>query len=390
MRTVRLAEKDQAKLLAALERAGSSFDENANRRRVRVPLNGTVIVMIDGHNGNATKYAVVPRNLSSQGLAFIHGQFVYAKQTCRVVLPTLRGQWVAVKGTVLHARHIGGIIHEVAVRFAETIDLAQFVGLTPEQDERHKRERVRSGLPAEGPLDPGAATGRLQGHVLLVDSLEVDRRLFAVWLGGQGLSIGEAATPAKAIEQFERVAPTIVLIDVRSKQGDGLEFARELRKRGYAGPIAAVSSDEAEATQAAVMAAGCNAFLAKPCARPTFVQMIEQLLNFDPALSDPTSQTPIVSSLAGDAQMAGMIEKFVAGLGPSIESLAAAKRSGDVQALQTVCQELKGSGSAYGLPPLTQMSRLALGQLQASTPDLVAVGRAIDDLIAIAKRVRVK
>lgn len=390
LRTIRLQEKDQARLLLQLDRDTQQYDPNANRRRVRVPFNGTVIVMLEGAHGVCSKYAVVPRNISSEGLAFIHGQFVHTRQSCRVVLPTLKGQWVAVRGAVLHSRHIEGIIHEVAVRFAETIDLTQFVELTPDQNERHKAERVRSGLPAVSVTEVPATPAKLQGHVLLVDPLEVDRRLFALWLGGQGLSIAEAEKPEQAMEQFARLAPGFVLAAVSSKECDGLRLVRELRKRGYAGPIAAVSSDEAEATQAAAMAAGCNAFLAKPCAKATFAQMIEQLMNYDPALQDPAGTTPIVSSLASDPEMAGMVEKFVLGLGACIDQLQAALRKGDVETLQTLCQRLKGSGGAYGLTPLTQMSRLALGQLQSPNPDLVSVGRAVEDLMAIARRVRVK
>src|ERR1019366_3436061 len=110
-----------------------------------------------------------------------------------------------------------------------------------------------------------------------------------------------------------------------------IELLRRIRNVGYKGPVATVAADNSDRFQADALAAGADAFLGKPCGRRGFSQMVEQLLTFDAAL------------------------------GP------------DIAALASLCDHLKGAGGSYGLAPLTQVSRLALGQLQQSDPDAAAI-----------------
>jgi CheY-like chemotaxis protein len=381
--TLRLAARDRIKIVDAInkKKAGKPAPGAANRRGVRVDFN----------IGSVIKYSVAPRNISSRGLAFIHGQFVHPQSPCQVILPNRRHEWVKVEGLVVGCRHVAGLIHEVSVCFAEVIDLAQFVALTPEEEAAYRQERaaIERTSAARGKVASfnGLRVGQLSGEALIVDDYEADRQLYSLWLRKQGLTTltascgGEAKHALAAKGRFD-----VMLIDMHLGTESGLELIKSLREQGVVSPIIGASADDTDAAQATALAAGCNAFFSKPFDREEFLQSVEQLLSF--SLDDPaTSKEPITSSLADDPEMQPLLLKFVAELSKTTGQLEASCKTKDFTAAGRLCEQLKGAGGAFGLLPITRAARLALGQLHQTQPDVAAVERAVGELVAVARRV---
>jgi CheY-like chemotaxis protein len=73
-------------------------------------------------------------------------------------------------------------------------------------------------------------------------------------------------SPRLAIETMSRGLPTLLVLDIHMQGVDGGEVIRFIRRDPMLAsvPILAVSSDTQDAIVAGVLAAGANAFLAKP------------------------------------------------------------------------------------------------------------------------------
>jgi len=109
-------------------------------------------------------------------------------------------------------------------------------------------------------------------QVLLVEDEEANRALVRAVLARSGeprirdLDLLEAGSLRAARALLAEHAIDIVLLDVRLPDGNGLELAAELMARGEGErpKVIVMSASVLPSEQAAAIAAGCDAFLAKP------------------------------------------------------------------------------------------------------------------------------
>ncbi|MFO0974473.1 MAG: Hpt domain-containing protein [Phycisphaerae bacterium] len=66
---------------------------------------------------------------------------------------------------------------------------------------------------------------------------------------------------------------------------------------------------------------------------------------------------PLVSTLAGDPEMADLLEMFVAELPDRVRALQAALAASDMTTLQRLAHQLKGAAGGYGFPTITDAAR---------------------------------
>jgi CheY-like chemotaxis protein len=81
-----------------------------------------------------------------------------------------------------------------------------------------------------------------------------------------GFTARPVYSPRLAIETMSRGLPSLLVLDIHMQGVDGGEVIRFIRRDPMLAsvPILAVSSDTQDAIVAGVLAAGANAFLAKP------------------------------------------------------------------------------------------------------------------------------
>ncbi|MGW2818438.1 response regulator [Streptomyces sp. NPDC001415] len=131
------------------------------------------------------------------------------------------------------------------------------------------------------------------GRVLVVDDNKVIRQLIRVNLELEGFEVVTAADGAECLEVVHRVSPDVITLDVVMPRLDGLRTAARLRSdpRTSGLPVAIISA----CTQYEVetgLAAGVDAFLAKPFEPAELVRVVRQLLHREAPPSADGSREP--------------------------------------------------------------------------------------------------
>ncbi len=135
--TLRLTDRELGLLLATLEGqgarvakpAGSGATGGKQRRkyeRFMYRKQSALILTVSERDGNEKRFLVRARNLSSWGMGFLHGGFLYSGTPVRLVLQTLDNEPVIVSGTIVRCSHVRAHVHDIGVRFDAEVDLSCF------------------------------------------------------------------------------------------------------------------------------------------------------------------------------------------------------------------------------------------------------------------------
>lgn len=118
------------------------------------------------------------------------------------------------------------------------------------------------------------------GRVLVVDDSKVIRQLIRVNLELEGFEVVTAADGAECLELVHRVCPDVITLDVVMPRLDGVQTAARLRAdpRTSHLPVAIISACTPYEVDAGV-AAGVDAFLAKPFEPSELVRMVRRLMH---------------------------------------------------------------------------------------------------------------
>lgn len=382
IQTIRLSARDQRKLVDGINAKANPGKVDNERRNVRIDFHCEgVIATITQPNGMSVRHAVVTRNLSRWGIAFVHGQFVYPDSICEMTVPTLNKEMYAVRGKVVRCRHVEGIVHEVSVIFDEPIELDLFSPLTDEQKERNTLERAEDM--AKIGLDSSESALR---QAMIVDDVRSDRKLFDLYLTEMGLKTIEAVGAAQAMNIVMRNPVDLILIDRHLADYKGADLIRRIRQEAIKSVIIGVSAVDGEQSQSEMIEAGANAFLAKPFDRVVLRQAVQGLLGL--VKVEQTDDEPIFSKHAADAGMRPIIADFVAELGAYVSKLHKASAMENYDLLLAICHELKGGGGGYGFDSITETARQAIQTIDAERRDAEKIRRSVNELLGILRRVR--
>jgi CheY-like chemotaxis protein len=119
-------------------------------------------------------------------------------------------------------------------------------------------------LDADTPAEEPKADGRIS--VLLVDDEDGLRKALRDVLEDDGFRVFDARDGAEAIEQIDRHAPDVVVLDLMLPQVDGFEVLRMLRAREatVSTRVIVLTAHGDEDSEVRVFRAGADDFLAKP------------------------------------------------------------------------------------------------------------------------------
>ncbi len=131
------------------------------------------------------------------------------------------------------------------------------------------------------PASPAAPP--LEARILLAEDGPDNQRLLAFMLEKEGAEVtvvqdGKLAVSA-ALDARDKGYPfDVILMDMQMPIMDGYEATRELRRRGYAGPVIAITAHAMATDREKCLAAGCNNYAAKPINRRELIEMIRRQL----------------------------------------------------------------------------------------------------------------
>ncbi len=135
---------------------------------------------------------------------------------------------------------------------------------------------------------------------LIVDDDEIHRLVSTAMVRSLGWDAVSACDGEEALAHCERLHPDVVLLDLAMPVMDGLDVARELRRRERAGrqpPIAiiATTARDPEGAMPACEAAGLDGFLAKPLAAAMLAAELRRLCaGCLPAVASRSLPAPVV------------------------------------------------------------------------------------------------
>jgi len=162
------------------------------------------------------------------------------------------------------------------------------------------RVLAREGAPPLAAPGGGAAESALRERhagtrVLLAEDNPINQEVALALLRAAGLDPDLAEDGTQAVEMAGATPYALVLMDMQMPVSDGLEASRELRRRGFAAPIVAMTANAFGEDRAACLAAGMNDHVAKPVDPE---KLYTTLLRWLPA--PPPSPSPAAASTLAD------------------------------------------------------------------------------------------
>lgn len=123
--TLRLSDADHATLQRESDHNPAAA--KASAARVRFPKGTSVRVEMVHSDGTRTLLLAPGRDLSEDGIGIFHSAYVHVGVECSVTLKTVDGESVRRTGRVKRCSHLRGSVHEVGIRFDQTLDMSLFL-----------------------------------------------------------------------------------------------------------------------------------------------------------------------------------------------------------------------------------------------------------------------
>lgn len=121
----------------------------------------------------------------------------------------------------------------------------------------------------------------MAGKVLVVDDDAVNRELLQEFLAAEGLEVVSAPDGRSSLEEFSRLKPDLVLLDVNMPFLDGFEVCRRLKSDSETRltPVVLVTALSATADRVRGIKAGADGFLSKPVDHSELLAHVRSLLS---------------------------------------------------------------------------------------------------------------
>jgi CheY-like chemotaxis protein/HPt (histidine-containing phosphotransfer) domain-containing protein len=365
--SVRLNPHECEALLDALDKS-STKSQTSRRNTRRWKFRNRVIVAIK-QAGAAQSYFVTPRNISTTGVAFLHGGYVHIGSPIAVAMRDLNEQLRTMQGRVVRCVHVQGRLHEIGVQFAEVINPKDFV--PPGDEPAFNIERVE--------------VERLHGRVLIVDDFRADQRLMAFHFRGSQLELTYAQDGASTVDSVDN-SVDLVFLDVTLPDKPGIEVIAELRMKGYAGPVIAIIPSEDKDSRSRLLRAGANEVLCKPLNPDLLRQAAAEFLIAGGC--EPESMSMLYSSIT-DPRMRELVEMYVNDCRRIGEEIADHIESGEVTRVRRAIEQLVGSAAAHGFDAIDRLARDAIKTIDL-TQKIDESSAAIQAVVNACRRVAVR
>jgi PAS domain S-box-containing protein len=245
-----------------------------------------------------------------------------------------------------------------------------------------------SGAAAPGGRGPLLLAERFPLRLLVVEDNAVNRRVVSLLLASLGYEADMAQDGLEALRALEREAYDAVLLDIQMPAVDGLEVTRRLRARQGPHPqpyVVAMTAGAFREERERCLAAGMNAFLAKPVLRVDLEQVLARafIAQAKAPASRPgpclegweadiaaalESQAAQLEGAGGIEYVAGTVEVFLSETREGLASLADALGEGDERAVEIVAHGLKGSSLTLGAARLAEAFQALEASVRGGEP----------------------
>lgn len=185
-------------------------------------------------------------------------------------------------------------------------------------------------------------------EILVADDYPTNRLILREYLRGLPCRITEVENGEQAVDAVRSKTFSLVLMDVKMPVLDGYEAVRAIRTWEAAQhrdgvPILALTAHAYAEDVDKALAAGFQAHLSKPLERAQVLQAIQRWAHVAPEAEAPAPE------------FAEWTQRYLAEVEGFRLQAASAWASGDLKALETIGHRLRGSGSVFGRPDLSDL-----------------------------------
>lgn len=149
---------------------------------------------------------------------------------------------------------------------------------------RSKKDGVKKAAPkaarAAAETPDTASQQRSGALVLVVDDYQDAREMCCEYLSYCGFRVAEARNGTEAIEKAHELLPDLILMDLSLPGMDGWEATRRLKADDKTKkiPVVALTGHALAGHSEGAKAAGCDAFITKPCMPDALVAEVKRML----------------------------------------------------------------------------------------------------------------
>ncbi len=249
---------------------------------------------------------------------------------------------------------------------------------------------LREGSAAPAEVSGAPAPSFVGRRVLLAEDAPENRVIVQAHLRMTGCTVEVAADGVQAFETWRRGTFDLVLMDVHMPGVDGCEATRRIRAEERRSgrrpiPIIALSADTLADRCEDSLAAGCDAHLGKPFTQRELFGMLERFL--PRAESAPPAPAPAAGDEAPariPPDLVDLAQEYLANRRADAAALRETARSGDLAGARRRGHNMKGSGSGYGFPHVSELG--ARIERAAEAGDIEALERWAEALSDYAER----
>ena len=243
-------------------------------------------------------------------------------------------------------------------------------------------ETVRGASPKTVEPDATLPTKLGSLKLLLAEDSVDNRALVEAFLRDTDVELRCVETGADALRVLRGEEFDLILMDVSMPEMDGHEATRRIRARerergAQAVPILALTAHASPADARASLAAGCDGHMTKPFDRRALLEAIRRYAR-RPSGAEGELAPPEIDI---DPQIADLLPDYLKRRSQDVGALRIALAAGDRDTLRTLGHRMKGSGTGYGLPRVSELG--AELERAARHDDLAGADRTIQALAAL-------
>lgn len=363
--SIRLDLSKLQKLLDLLD-AKEQPASQANRQFVRWPFRHVCVPLTITHQaGSKSTIGVACRNISCGGLSVLHNAYVYPNSHCEISLPHCMGYNVEIPGKIARVSHLTGIIHEVGIKFKESIRISDF---------------VNNGTQADALSIEKVDSTQLRGSLLFIGATELDQQIVRHHLRETSVRVQHAANYDDALKKANAGADMIIL-DAEFDAASTPTVLERLRSDGVIVPVLSVVSGVASVNAKNAAAVKPDAVINRPITERTLQQLIAGLLKPDGC------KGLTASSLPPNHPSLCLVKSFVDEVKRQAGQLEATVAEKSTERSILLCRQIGGVAPVVGFDALADLARRAETAIAAS----MSVDEAMPDLrrlIAACRKTR--